>query len=64
MVGCDHQHTTHTHHIKDSLAYNIESVKITPSNNILELKSYYITSPFNCQNIDGIIAFIRLNRFI
>lgn len=57
MVSCDHQRTTQPHHIKDSLAYDIESIKIIPSNDILELKSYHITSPFSCQNIDGIIAY-------
>lgn len=51
MVSCDHQRTTQPHHIKDSLAYDIESIKIIPSNDILELKSYHITSPFSCQNI-------------
>lgn len=57
MVSCDHQRTTQPHYIKDSLAYDIESIKIIPSNDILELKSYHITSPFSCQNIDGIIAY-------
>ena len=28
MVSCDHQRTTQPHHIKDSLAYDIESIKI------------------------------------
>ena len=32
MVSCDHQRTTQPHHIKDSLAYDIESIKIIPSN--------------------------------
>lgn len=35
MVSCDHQRTTQPHHIKDSLAYDIESIKIIPSNDIL-----------------------------
>ena len=34
MVSCDHQRTTQPHHIKDSLAYDIESIKIIPSNDI------------------------------
>ena len=59
MVSCDHQRTTQPHHIKDSLAYDIESIKIIPSNDILELKSYHITSPFSCQNIYRIWCFSR-----
>ena len=38
MVSCDHQRTTQPHHIKDSLAYDIESIKIIPSN---DKKSIY-----------------------
>ena len=37
MVSCDHQRTITTpSYKKDSLAYDIESIKIIPSNDILE----------------------------
>jgi len=41
MVSCDHQRTTQPHHIKDSLAYDIESIKIIPSNDILVFTTDY-----------------------
>lgn len=43
MVSCDHQRTTQPHHIKDSLAYDIESIKIIPSNDILDFQRFNIT---------------------
>lgn len=46
MVSCDHQRTTQPHHIKDSLAYDIESIKIIPSNEIKESNNFVGYSHF------------------
>lgn len=42
---------------RDSLYSTVRHVRISPLADILELKSYYITSFMNCDSINGIVAY-------
>lgn len=59
LFSCRNQGNSaqHTHIQKDSLSCTAKHIQIPPSTEVLELKSYYITSPVDFDSIKGIMAY-------